>query len=227
MSLRGYVKRTKPALWRSVAGGMKPRVAAPKPPKAKPDGKAMILRRDAKRQADYAKWRLSDAKGRAKDAKPGTQNIVAANRPRQTVNPVSTIRAVQLREYRRTVKAWKALPENRMCRFPGGCDRPTSDNHHLRGKIGALLNDQRFWCPLCRAHHDWVRDHPIAARALGLLPPVGQWNTSPEQYQETLDRNATLIQRGQDVHSDRDADGLHPNGQRRQVAANEFGSSGA
>jgi len=109
-----------------------------------------------------------------------------------------------------------------MCRFPGGCDRKTADNHHLRGKIGELLTDTRYFFPLCRHHHDWVRDHPVEARALNLLPPVGQWNTTPEQHKRTLDKNATLIQSEHALQANVNSDGLYPNGAWRGLAADEF-----
>jgi hypothetical protein len=40
--------------------------------------------------------------------------------------------------------------------------------HHAKGRIGALLLDERFWVPLCSAGHQWVTEHPIEAQRLGL-----------------------------------------------------------
>lgn len=194
MSLYGYKPTTKPALWTLNKFGAKPSVAHEKPAKAKPERKTAGTTRR-------------------------TINSVTAKKPRKTVNHVSKVRSAQLREYSRTVKAWKALPENRMCGFPGGCEKPTTDCHHSRGKVGALLTDARWWKPLCRTHHDWVGNHPVEARALGLIAPSGEWNTSPEQRKQTLDRNAALIQRGQVIHTD-DAHGVHPHGEQGAVASN-------
>ena len=194
MSLYGYKPTTKPALWTLNKVGTNPCVAAEKPAKLNPELKAAGITRC-------------------------TINSVTAKKPRKTVNHVSKVRSAQLREYSRMVKAWKALPENRMCSYTGGCDKPTTDCHHSRGKIGALLTDARWWKPPCRMHHDWVGSHPVEARALGLIAPSGQWNTSPEQRQKTLDRNAALIQRGQVIHTD-DAHGVHPHSKRSAVASN-------
>ena len=74
---------------------------------------------------------------------------------------------------------WFALPENRTCRWPG-CTRKATDLHHSRGRIGALLLDERFWKPLCRRHHDTVQLAPELARQYGLLCERGKWNV-PER----------------------------------------------
>ena len=48
--------------------------------------------------------------------------------------------------------------------------------HHLRGRRGKLLRDQRHWLTLSKAGHRWVHQNPCAAREMGWLCPVGQWN---------------------------------------------------
>ena len=55
-----------------------------------------------------------------------------------------------------------------------------TDRHHTRGRVGTLLHDRRFWLPLCRCSHNWVNDHPLTAKALGLLDP-GPWNHAPKK----------------------------------------------
>ena len=101
------------------------------------------------------------------------------------IRPFSKIRSAQIREYSKRVQAWKERPENRQCRV-AGCTRRADDNHHSRGRIGTLLLDQRFWVPVCRQHHDWIGAHPAEARALGLIAPLGQWNTKPNDGDETI-----------------------------------------
>lgn len=42
------------------------------------------------------------------------------------------------------------------------------DVHHIRGREGLLLFDIRYWLPVCRKCHDWIRDNPKQARELNL-----------------------------------------------------------
>lgn len=57
------------------------------------------------------------------------------------------------------------------------CSLSATDIHHIRGRRGRLLLDQRFWMPVCRHAHDWIGSHPAEARTLGWLCQVGEWNT--------------------------------------------------
>ncbi len=53
------------------------------------------------------------------------------------------------------------LEANPICRR---CQRArASDVHHMRGRVGDLMLDTRWWLPLCRACHAWVDVHPEAA----------------------------------------------------------------
>jgi hypothetical protein len=52
--------------------------------------------------------------------------------------------------------------------------------HHVRGKLGPLLTDERFWLPVSFAGHRWIHDHPDEARAKGLLAAIGEWNMPTE-----------------------------------------------
>lgn len=52
--------------------------------------------------------------------------------------------------------------------------------HHVRGRIGRLLNDQRFWLAVSTAGHNWIHNNMDAARGLGLLCQKGQWNNVPK-----------------------------------------------
>lgn len=92
---------------------------------------------------------------------------------------ISKLRQKRLVMYRKMVKAWALLKENRTCRYPG-CNKGNPDVHHSRGRAGALLLETRFWIPLCRRHHEWIGAHPRAAREVGLLAEVGQWNVMPK-----------------------------------------------
>ena len=54
------------------------------------------------------------------------------------------------------------------------------DRHHTRGRSGPMLHDKRFWMPLCRRAHDWVKNNPLSAKALGLIDE-GPWNHAPKE----------------------------------------------
>jgi hypothetical protein len=58
------------------------------------------------------------------------------------------------------------------------CRKPATELHHGRGRLGELLMNQEYWIPLCAPCHRWVHDNPAAARNLGLLAEMGQWNTT-------------------------------------------------
>ncbi len=104
-------------------------------------------------------------------------------KPPRRIKPVSKAMTKKLREYAKRVKAWK---QDRYCvgslvifkglpicpPYPHLCE----DNHHKRGKLGALLMDERYWLPVCRKLHNWIRDNPKIARDLGLLCQPGEWN---------------------------------------------------
>jgi hypothetical protein len=54
-----------------------------------------------------------------------------------------------------------------VCEFPG-CTCTELDLHHKKGRTGNLLIDDRYFCSLCRPHHQWVEDHPAEAQLMGL-----------------------------------------------------------
>lgn len=43
--------------------------------------------------------------------------------------------------------------------------------HHMRGRIGALLLDERYWLPVCAVHHHWITEHPTQAVYCGWSLP--------------------------------------------------------
>lgn len=74
---------------------------------------------------------------------------------------------------RRTADAdWSRLILERAghrCQFPN-CTNPATDAHHIAPKSIAphLRHAPNNGAALCRHHHDWVHNHPMKARALGL-----------------------------------------------------------
>ncbi len=51
------------------------------------------------------------------------------------------------------------------------CKKVTTHPHHVRGRTGPLLRDQRYWLASCsgECHPQFIHDNPSTARRLGLL----------------------------------------------------------
>lgn len=62
----------------------------------------------------------------------------------------------------------------------GKAVRRTKDIHHLRGRLGPLLRDKRYWMSACRPCHDFLHANPQAARNWGMMANTGQWNKGPK-----------------------------------------------
>lgn len=90
------------------------------------------------------------------------------------IKPMSDRRRQVMVEY--TKKKRLFFKANPKCAKPF-CKRGATDIHHTRGRAGSLLLDERFWKGLCRSCHDWVGEHPIESRQIGLLCQPGEWNT--------------------------------------------------
>lgn len=55
-------------------------------------------------------------------------------------------------------------PENQKCPITG---KPTTDVHHMKGRIGSLLLDTRYWVALSREGHKYVEENPEWAKENG------------------------------------------------------------
>lgn len=55
-------------------------------------------------------------------------------------------------------------PENQKCPITG---KPTTDVHHMKGRIGNLLLDTRYWVALSREGHRFVEENPEWAKENG------------------------------------------------------------
>jgi hypothetical protein len=90
-------------------------------------------------------------------------------------------RAAQERLYYDRVKEWLRLPENRWCRvYLLLLEQrvPATQCHHFQGRRGMLLLYEPFWIPVSWEGHRWIDDHRQQARDLGLLCPLGKYNSS-------------------------------------------------
>ncbi len=50
-----------------------------------------------------------------------------------------------------------------------------SEVHHMRGRTGKLLMDQRFWKAVSKEGHRWIHEHMEEARKHGWLCKRGDW----------------------------------------------------
>jgi hypothetical protein len=93
----------------------------------------------------------------------------------------------EMRKYNESAPAFFAEPGNDVCRIcvvlrEAGDNillQPATERHHLRGRIGRLLNWRPGQIPSCYGHRSWPHDHPARARKLGLLCAPAQWNIFP------------------------------------------------
>lgn len=74
------------------------------------------------------------------------------------------------------IKAKNRFLLNRMCAvFP---KKKASQIHHMRGRLGSLLLDERFWLPTSATGHRKIHDNPEWARSKGFLCEIGEWNNA-------------------------------------------------
>lgn len=107
-------------------------------------------------------------------------------KPRKGLRQVSARRKRELKEYSERREAFLARPENRWCPVWAVLvaaisssegrrvtrkllQERTTDVHHMAGRYGKLLNDERHWMAVSRIGHKWIHDNPNEARKLGWL----------------------------------------------------------
>ncbi len=92
---------------------------------------------------------------------------------RTPLRKMSKSKAVEHRKYLKLKR--EAFSTYKACEFSewnspvASCTRPATDIHHCNGRIGKMLNDQKYWIFLCREHHQWVEDNKKEARKRGLI----------------------------------------------------------
>ena len=81
------------------------------------------------------------------------------------IRKFSAKRSKEMSVYKRVKDQYfKKHPE---CEFPN-CDSINITLHHMRGRTGSLLTDDRYFKSLCLPHHQWVENNPTEAKELGL-----------------------------------------------------------
>jgi hypothetical protein len=73
---------------------------------------------------------------------------------------------IRLAKYRKVRNEFMRRPENQFCPVTG---EPTTDVHHIKGRMGDLLWDVEFFLAVSRRGHTHIHEHPEEAREKGWL----------------------------------------------------------
>jgi hypothetical protein len=156
MSLRGYVRKTRPAPWTTTPSEVRRRV------------KAETARLAAKRE-------------RAKARRNGYKRVPPVSKSRRSVLAeyrrearLFVAAAVALGE---TCPVVDGVPELRDgFKYGWPVSNKLVEVHHVRGRSGALLMDKTWWMAISKQGHRWVHQHPRQAAERGWLAGMGEWN---------------------------------------------------
>lgn len=80
------------------------------------------------------------------------------------IKKVSDKRKIENAKYLLLRIEFLGKPENKKCPITG---KPTTDVHHMKGRIGSLLLDTRYWVALSREGHKFVEENPEWAKENG------------------------------------------------------------
>jgi len=75
----------------------------------------------------------------------------------EKIKPRSKKRAAQESVYSQLKKAFLSKPENATCPVTG---KPTTDVHHMKGRVGSLLTDTTYWLAVSREGHRIIEENP-------------------------------------------------------------------
>lgn len=95
--------------------------------------------------------------------------------PRKGLRQVSSRRQRELQEYLERRISFLKLPQNQWCpvHISGvmGTRRLVRavEVHHKAGRVGKLLNDERWWLAVSRAGHTFIHANPNLARERGWI----------------------------------------------------------
>ena len=104
------------------------------------------------------------------------------------IQPVSEREKVRKREYMKVKREYfKTHQKCEACLLVMAVDterqcfgvRSATSIHHVRGRLGKLLSEPRFWKAVCDPCHTFIHANPSLARALGLLAQPGEWHKQP------------------------------------------------
>ena len=87
-----------------------------------------------------------------------------ANGKNYKIKPVSEKRKAQNFVYSELRRLFLLKPENQICPITG---EPTTDVHHMRGRVGTLFLDTRYWLAVSREGHRKIEESPAWAYEMG------------------------------------------------------------
>lgn len=61
---------------------------------------------------------------------------------------------------------------------------PATEVHHIYGRNGSLLCDERGFCPSCFNCRLWPHENPVEARAAGVLGEAWQWGVPIDRHRK-------------------------------------------
>lgn len=108
-------------------------------------------------------------------------------KPRFIRRRSSRLAKLQL-QYARDAAAW--LPGRRCAVFPA---KMANQVHHVRGRLGTLLLDKRFWKGVSMEGHAWIDANRTKAMKLGLLAAKGYWHRWPDD-EETRRLKSVILE---------------------------------
>lgn len=85
-------------------------------------------------------------------------------KPATKIKQVSDKRKIENLKYSAQRIVFLGKPENQKCPITG---KPTTDVHHMRGRVGNLFLDERYWIALSREGHRYVEENPEWAKEQG------------------------------------------------------------
>jgi hypothetical protein len=157
MSLRGYVKKTRPAPWTTT------------PAEACRRAKA-----EGERQALKAVRRYFKRKGYKRRIAPVSKSRRSVLAEYRREARLFVAAAVALGE---TCPVVDGVPELRDgFKYGWPVSNKLVEVHHVRGRSGALLMDKTWWMAISKQGHRWVHQHPRQAAERGWLAGMGEWN---------------------------------------------------
>jgi hypothetical protein len=91
------------------------------------------------------------------------------------IRHISIKRQAELAVYERLKRAWRKSEKNQVCCVPG-CGKAADRNpHHSHGRSGKMLNQVKYWKPVCFTCHRKIHDNINWARKMGLIAEKGKW----------------------------------------------------
>ena len=82
---------------------------------------------------------------------------------------ISSKRMGQVREYTIKRREFLILHCCKVCWDSGQKVRQATEVHHVRGRVGEMLLDTRYWLPICHFCHRKIHKEPAWATEMGYL----------------------------------------------------------